>query len=190
MKQPIANIILKLDKIGATVALKNVTPAEVMLLCAMHSGNAGGIPVVKFDLIDPKVNEMSLKSLQDELSKVEDLLESLGEVENITEEVREKRSITLQQKIESFQSRINAVQHVIGIRNLSPAGERGRLTGKYNQLVVNKFYPGNIPSIPTEFPNFDPKNEQEQQALGEWSTLKLNAGSHDHFLVGAAALQG
>lgn len=190
MKQPIANIVLKLDKIGATVALKHVTPAEVMLLCAMHSGNAGGMPVVKFEEIDIKANEMALKSLQDELSKQEELLEALGEVENITEEVRDRRSITLQQKIESFQGRINALQHIMGVRNLSPSGERARLTGKYNQLVVNKFYPGNIPSIPTEFPNFNPKNEQEQTALGEWSTLKLNAGQHDHFLVGASALQG
>jgi len=190
MKQPIANIVLKLDKIGATVALKHVTPAEVMLLCAMHSGNAGGMPIIKFEQIDIKANEMALKSLQDELSKLETLLDELGEVENITEEVREKRSITLQTKIESYQGRINGLQHVMGIRNLSPAGERARLTGKYNQLVVNKFYPGNIPSIPVEFPNFDPKNEQEHQTLGEWTNLKLNAGQHDHFLVGAAALQG
>ena len=110
MKQPIANIVLKLDKIGATVALKHVTPAEVMLLCAMHSGNAGEMPIVKFDLIDPKSNEMALKSLQDELSKQEGLLEALGEVENITEEVRERRAITIQGKIESYQSRINGLQ--------------------------------------------------------------------------------
>ena len=78
MKQPIANIVLKLDKIGATVALKHVTPAEAMLLCAMHSGNAGEMTIVKFELIDTKSNEMALKSLQDELSKQEALLEGLG----------------------------------------------------------------------------------------------------------------
>lgn len=190
MKQPIANIVLKLDKIGATVALKHVTPAEVMLLCAMHSGNAGEMPIVKFDLIDPKSNEMALKSLQDELSKQEALLEELSEIENITEEVRERRAITIQGKIESYQSRINELQYIINIRNLSPSAERARLTSKYNQIVVNKFYPGNMPTIPTDFPNFKPTTPEEHASLGEWSNLKLNAGQHDHFLVGAAALQG
>ena len=190
MKQPIANIVLKLDKIGATVALKHVTPAEVMLLCAMHSGNAGEMPIVKFDLIDPKSNEMALKSLQDELSKQEALLEELSGIENITEEVRERRAITIQGKIESYQSRINGLQYIINIRNLSPSAERARLTGKYNQIVVNKFYPGNMPTIPTDFPNFKPTTPEEHASLGEWSNLKLHAGQHDHFLVGAAALQG
>lgn len=183
MKQPIANIILKLDKIGATVALKNVTPAEMMLLCAMHSGNAGGDPIVKMDVIALEDNEKSLKSLQDELTKLESLLEDLGNVENITEEVREKRSITLGQKIESFQGRIASLQNVMRVRTLDSRSERNRLMGKYNQLVVNKFYPGNMPTVPVSFP----KDEAEK---GEWTTAKLNAGSHDHFMVGAAALQG
>jgi hypothetical protein len=183
MKQPIANIVLKLDKIGATVALKNVTPAEAMLLCAMHNGNAGGDPIVKLDEIPVEDNETALKGLQKQLSDVEAVIEALGEVENITEEVREKRAITQNQKAESLQSRIEGLQGVMKIRNLSGREERNRLCGKYNQLVVNKFYPGNMPTVPTDFPK-----TAEQKA--EWLQATLSTGQHDHFMVGATALQG
>jgi uncharacterized protein YPO0396 len=183
MKQPIANIVLKLDKIGATVALKNVTPAEVMLLCAMHNGNAGGDPIVKLQEIPFEDSDKALKALEKQLTEVETILEELDEVENITEEVREKRASTQTQKAESLRERIAAQQSVMRIRNLNAREERNRLGTKYNQIVVNKFYPGNMPTVPDKFPT----GEAEK---AEWLQATLNSGQHDHFIVGASALQG
>ncbi len=44
-----ANIILNMDRIGASVVKKGVTPPELMFLVAMHHSNVGGDPVMKLE---------------------------------------------------------------------------------------------------------------------------------------------
>ena len=43
---PLADIRLKLDKNGSDVAVKNVTPAQLLFLVAEHHANAGGSPIL------------------------------------------------------------------------------------------------------------------------------------------------
>ena len=43
----LADIQLKIDKLGSTVPLVDVTPAEVLYLVADHHSNAGGDPIVE-----------------------------------------------------------------------------------------------------------------------------------------------
>ncbi len=186
MKQQIANMVLKLDKIGATVALKNVTPAEMRLLCAMHSGNAGGDPVVSFTVIDKEIQD-KIKKLEEELAETESRREALGEVDNITEEVRSNRERVLNDKVESLTERIQTLQNIEAIKELEPAQERNRLMGKYNQLLVSKFYPGDQPNMVTKFPS---KTENDGKNWAGFVNVTLHAGMYDNFIVGAQALQG
>lgn len=44
---PLADITLRLDKNGSDMDLKNITPAELLFLCAEHHANAGGNPISK-----------------------------------------------------------------------------------------------------------------------------------------------
>ncbi len=186
MKQQIANMVLKLDKVCGTVALKNVTPAEMRLLCAMHTGNAGGDPVVSFTIIGDEIKD-KIKKLEEELLAVEARREALGEVENITEEVRTARENALNAKVESLNERIQTLVHIESIKELEPAQERNRLMGKYNQLVVSKFYPGDQPSMTTKFPS---KTEDEGRKWAAFVGVALHSGMYDNFIVGAQALQG
>ncbi len=186
MKQQIANMVLKLDKIGATVALKNVTPAEMRLLCAMHSGNAGGDPVVSFKVIENEITA-KIKELEADLVKVEERRDALGEVENITEEVRSARESVLNAKFESLSERIQTLANIEMIKNLEPSQERNRLMTKYNQLLVSKFYPGDQPNMVTKFPS---RTEDEGKAWAGFVSVTLHAGMYDNFIVGAQALQG
>jgi hypothetical protein len=55
VEMPIADITLKLDKNGSDIDLKNVTPAEVLFLCAEHHGNAGGSPITRFTNVGRKI---------------------------------------------------------------------------------------------------------------------------------------
>ncbi len=52
----LANVVLKLDKIGTSVPLKKVTPSEVMFLVADHHPNAGGDPILKLEELDEEVD--------------------------------------------------------------------------------------------------------------------------------------
>jgi hypothetical protein len=175
MKQPIANIILKLDKNGSSVQLKNVTPAEVMLLCAMHHTNAGGDPVVK-------LTEIPVDAFEEEQSKqvaaLKKLEEDYAKVEldpTLLEDVREKRLESIQKRMDVKQSLITGYSQIAAIRELSPADEYQRLSFKYNNLTLKAFYPGRIPSLPATF--------EEARRNGVSSTVE-----ESKWLVGAAQL--
>lgn len=43
----LATVTLKMNRVGSTIIKKNVTPAELLLLVAMHGPEAGGDPVIE-----------------------------------------------------------------------------------------------------------------------------------------------
>ena len=171
MKQPLANITLKLDKIGSCVDRKNVTPSEVMLLCAMHHSNAGGDPITKLIPLSEDFEDKQIKPLDEDLQKLRVSLDSLSEDGSITEEVKDKRQISLSARITSKEGQVQALQSIKALRDLSPENERTRLSFRYARSTVMKMFPGGIPTLPTDFTT--------ARAAG------VNAGDiGNHFLVG------
>lgn len=154
----LANIILKTEQIGNSVPLKNVTPAEVMLLVAANHAQAGGDPIIKLELAKKKafkekgVHETDgagVKQYEADPSKENGKGEPImvdGWVET-DEEIEVKRT---------------------------PSAERLRLLGKYGAKKVNKVLgSGPIPSIPETF--------EEAIAAG----LQMSLVDDRFFLVGA-----
>lgn len=150
MSQPLANIVLKINQFGSTVALKHVTPAEVMFLVADHNGNAGGDPVVKLEELEERAEKEPLKDAKVKLTELETKRSELDAIE-LTPELRERRETHLNQQIQQQQDRINGLLAIIGRRNLSPSEERVRLANKYGAVRIKKFYAGSIPNLPATF---------------------------------------
>lgn len=148
--QKLANIVLKLDKIGSSVQRKNVTPAEVMFLVADHHVNAGGDPIVKLVEIKEDTEEKALVPLRKELEVLRTQLEELADLE-LTDEIRERRQRSLQNRIDSKEGLIANLESIIQLRNLSPKQERDRLISRYGGIRISKFYPGAIPALPQDF---------------------------------------
>ena len=61
MKQ--ADILLQIDRLGSTIPLKGVTPAEVLYLVADHHTNAGKDPII--ELVELKEEAMTTTSVND-----------------------------------------------------------------------------------------------------------------------------
>ena len=178
--QPLANIVLKQDKIGNSVVRKNVTPAEVMFLCALHFKNAGDNPVIKIDIADDDREEKQIEPLKAEIDKLEARIAKDMDDLTITEEIREKRVSNLQAKLERARSQVADLEQIRSIRFLSPDQEKLRLGFRYNNIVLNKFYPGEMPSLPVTF----------DQAMSFGTRRNTSNNQFDYFLVGADRLQG
>lgn len=151
MKQPIANLTLKLDKNGSNVQVKHVTPAELMLLCAMHHTNAGGDPVVTLKEIDENFFNKEISQQEEAMQKLQEDYEKVEIDPTLLEDVREKRLESIKKRMDVKQSVIDGYKQINAIRDLSPADEFRRLSFKYNNLILKNFYPGRIPTFPETF---------------------------------------
>lgn len=170
--QPLADIVLKYNEFGSTVVLKNVTPAEVMFLVAMHHKNAGGDPVIRLKELPVDHEEKQAAPLMKELTEVNAKLEAVKNQQDIVEELREKRVTSFLAKIDSLEGQIQSLQATASIRFIGPSDERARLSFKYSILELEKFYPGAIPQLPKTF--------DEARSAGTRAKT-----SHETWLVGA-----
>lgn len=180
MSQPLADIVLKQDKIGNSVVRKNITPAEAMFLIALHFKNAGDNPIIKLVEHAEDREEKQIAPLQKELDKWQAKLETDTDDLTITEEIRERRQASAQRKIDRLNSSIQDLRQIQSIRGLDASQEKIRLGFRYNQIVLNKFYPGDMPQMPTTF----------DQAMKFGIGKNIGAGSYDGYMVGANQLQG
>lgn len=168
-RQPIANVHFRLSKDPeAVIQLKCVTPAELMLLCAMHRANNKNEPIVKLVELPETHESGPIKELEDEVAKLELKREEAEDADDISEEVREKRIRSLSDRINGKQAAIEDWRKVRAIRAMGPGQERIRLCGRYNEALVKKFYPGGIPQLPRDF--------REAQELGVAADLGEGTG--------------
>lgn len=147
----LANIVLKLDKIGTSVPKKYVSPAEVMFLVSDHHTNAGGDPIVKLDILDDDAEAEPLAVVTKELEELQASQEKLDNITNITDEVRHKREDKLRRKMQVKLDEITRLKAIQAMRNFSPAVERRRLISIYGSPRITKYYPGQIPQLPADF---------------------------------------
>lgn len=155
MAQKLANCQLKYNTFGSTMQLKNVTPAEMLLLVSMfHSrpDGPGGDPIVEkhFKEIPEDSEKKQVEPLMVKLKEIEEKIEETAE-EELTDEIREKRTAALLTRQEQLQDQIRSVLEVKSIRDLEPAQEVNRLKQKYGEPKVNALFAGAIPSLPTSF---------------------------------------
>jgi len=115
-----------MNQIGSSVTLKGVTPPQLMYLVAEHQVNAGGNPVISWE-IEKKLVEAEVPELDGAGKPIIDL------------EGKPKMQMGFIPGEED-----NEV-------NLSPVQERNRLSSIYNQKKVKSFYPGAIPALPKTF---------------------------------------
>lgn len=147
--QPLANVLVKLDSLGSDVLVKNVTPAETMLLAAIHQRNANGDPIKSITLIDPEVEIKNIQLLIDELKEVEAKLDELENTEEkLTMELVDRRQKRYTDQIESLTGRIQAAKQVQAIRYLSPSDEITRLKFKYQHKHVKALFPSAMSNLP------------------------------------------
>lgn len=151
MKQPIANIVLKMDRNGSTTQQKNVTPAEVMLLCAMHLKNAGQDPILKLEVIEEGSSDKEMALIESAIEKLESDLARLEENETMLEDVRQSKVESIQKRIEVKQSTLQGLKQINAIRDLDPSDEYRRLGFKYSAITLKEFYPGRVPNLPNSF---------------------------------------
>lgn len=147
----LANIVLKLDKIGTSVPKKYVSPAEVMFLVSDHHTNAGGDPIVKLDILDDDAEVKPLEVATKELEELQASQDKLDNVMNITDEVRQKREEKIRRKMQVKLDAITRLKAIQAMRTFTPALERRRLISIYGQPRINKYYPGQIPQLPSDF---------------------------------------
>jgi len=168
MKQPIANIVLQLDKNGSNVQRKNVTPAEVMLLCAMHHVNVGKDPVVKLEVIEEDAFNAEIEKEEKALEKLEADHQRVSEDGTILENIKESKLDVIAKRIETKQSIIRDLKQINMIRDLSPADEFRRLGFRYSSVLLKEFYPGRIPSLPTTFEEARKGGTQTEAVAPKW----------------------
>ncbi len=146
----LAHIRLKMDKIGSDVLIKNVTPAEVLLLVSDHHANAGGNPVTIESQLEDDEEEQPLKALASDISRLEALLESLGQ-EDLAMDVRMRREGFITNQLNSLRERVARLKYLQARRKFTNAQEVDRLRQKYGKQRVNKAFPGALPQLPETF---------------------------------------
>ena len=152
----LANITLKVNSLGSSVDLQNVTPPELMFLVADNHKGAGGNPIVKMEVLDDKFEDEPITKIRAELKDVEKRLADLDELE-IADEVREARTRRFRDIIKVKTDRINELLFLKKRRAHNPATERAFLGLRYGAKRMKSFFPGSIPQMPTTF-------EEAQQA--------------------------
>jgi len=151
MNQALANVQIKLDKIGSSVRREFVTPAELLVLCAIHNTNAGGDPVVRLEEIPETTERNAMEAAQEELEKLQLTLVELEDNQELNLEIKEKRVVSLSTRIQSKQTSLDELQSVLNLRGLSPNDECNRLGSRYSSKVLKSLFPGTTPSLPTSF---------------------------------------
>jgi hypothetical protein len=147
----VANIVLKMDKIGNSVPKNYVTPAEVMFLTADHHANAGGDPIVALEEIELSTDEAGLKQAQIQLEKVEAQRAAVDEDMNITPEVRHSRLESLNHSWQASQDAVAKWKNRLGLRKLDSSAEKRRLSAIYGGARVSRVFPGSIPALPETY---------------------------------------
>jgi len=149
--QPLCTVRIKTTQIGSNVLLKNVTPAELMYLIADNHKEAGGEVIVGDIVIqDEEAEQAQVVKLQAEKKAYEEKL-ALIDKADLADEVREKREAAVQQQIRIREDAIAKLAYITMVRTLGPMDERQRLAGKYPSNRLAKFYPGQVPQLPTTF---------------------------------------
>lgn len=149
--QPLANITLKMAKVGSSVQRLNVTPAEVLVLVNIHRVNAGGDPIVRLKEIPPEREDEQMAPLQKKLDKLVELRDGLDDLDDITPEVRTRRENSYRDQIEALNGQLNTLKMIKHLRTLTPTQERDRLKGRYQQVTIKALFPGAIPQVPQTF---------------------------------------
>lgn len=123
---PTATVVLKTEKVGNTVRIKGVTPAELMFLIADNHINAGGDPIV---------------SLTPEMKKVKgEVPERDGAGQLILDS--EEKPVMVPGYVDTDEPNVS---------KLNARQERDRLGRKYGIKRVQKLFPGPIPNLPMSF---------------------------------------
>lgn len=155
----LADVLLKIDRIGSTVPLQRVTPAEVMFLVADHHANAGGDPIVKLVEVEEGTDEKHIEALQQQLESLDKQRDELDLLE-ITPEIHQRRLKTIEAQIKTKQDGLDFYRRRVALRTIRPADERVRLASKYGARRIKAFFPGNIPNLPETF------EEARRQGVG------------------------
>lgn len=146
----LAHIRLKQDQLGNDISMRNVTPAEVLLLISDHQKNAGGNPVTIVEITKDDAEEDQIESLEADVVRITKTIEDLDKDE-ITPEVRTVRGNNLQQQLDSIRDRLGRLKHLQARRKYSPTQEAERLISKYGSTRVKAAFPGAIPQLPQDF---------------------------------------
>ena len=170
MAQKLANCQLKYNTFGSTMQLRNVTPAEMLLLVSMfHSrpDGPGGDPIVEkyFKEIPEDTEQEQMTPLLEKLKDLQTKIEATSE-EELTDEIREKRTAALTTRYEQVQDQIRSLLEVKTLRELEPAQEVNRLKQKYGEPKVNALFAGAIPVLPTTFQQAKDLGLKQKLTLG------------------------
>lgn len=132
MKVKLANVALKLDKIGNSIIVKEVTPAELLFLIADHHSAAGGNPVLSLEIV--KRREKGMVPEKDATGRLIFVTDH-----NSPDGQSPKMIPGFVNTEEDLEVEFNA------------AKEKRRLMAKYQAPRISKFFEGAIPTMPTTF---------------------------------------
>lgn len=155
--QKLANVILRQNQFGSTVQIKNVTPAQLLVLTSMFHKAVGGDPFETRGKVQGVVeipDDRESKLIEEQQKIVDEnqaLLDALGEDEELTKEIKDKRETAYLNRINLAQDRIRDLQSVEYIRKLTPDMEKNRLLGLYGKKYVEPLFPSAMPTLPETF---------------------------------------
>jgi len=137
------NCLLKLDE-SHTILKTNVTPAEMLILVALHQQNAKGDPIQPIPLKGKK-NETEVYQNVQEIQ----LKDEQGNVVQTVEVSTPKLDKDGKPVVDAKGEPILEKKQMPATR--SDEDEKDRLTIKYGSKVVEQAFPGAMPQLPTEF---------------------------------------
>jgi hypothetical protein len=137
--------------IGNSIPLKNVTPAELMILVADNHSNAGGNPIVAKKEIPPEHEEAALKQADKAIAAVEEAIDKINEDNSMDPDVQAKRLRLYGNKLNRLQNQVDKLKNIQRLRLLSPSQERDRLMRTYGEKRVKSLFPGAMPTLPSNF---------------------------------------
>lgn len=132
-----------MNEFRSTVPIKYCSPAELKFLCSMHRVNAGGNPVEKDSLVEIKVSDIQDKIdvEVEHVKKLEADMEKVQADQMIMEDVRDSRLNAIRKRIQTRQSTIDENKYILYVMDHTPSQELQRLKGKYNNILLEKYYP-------------------------------------------------
>ncbi len=153
---PLANIVLKTDKIGCAVPKKHVTPAEATFLIADNRVNSGGDPIVRFEPVPDDAQEVPIKNLSKQIAAIDKMLDEtstlkLADGTELPDMIKEKRDAGLTAKRNRLANELDTLQRTQMLRNLAPEEEVMRLCMLYGDHRIKRLFPGEIPALPQTF---------------------------------------
>lgn len=147
----LAIVVIKTDKIGNSIELKPVTPAQLMFLVADNAVNAGEDPVKSLTIIPDDSEEEKINELQAKVEELTELYNKANNDETITPEIQERRLSSFQRRIDSARDGIARLQAQRNLRFITPSEEKERLISRYGGMKISKIFPGEIPQLPKSF---------------------------------------